>query len=173
MQLVPNCNQIFINRLILARFRLGRQALFNFHFSPFTIHFIYWEQSRLRSRPAGVVETGSHKKRGIRCADAILNGKSCPFYKGGLFPSPFLPETERWGVPPSAESMFCEAKLLSLLANVSGSGLCPKNPRTFEKVRSKLSYWCAPERHAMGLRQHRTKHAGRLGSDRKIRICRL
>ena len=42
--------------------------------------------------------------RGIRFADAILNGKSCPFQKGGLFPSPFLPETERCGVSLSAES---------------------------------------------------------------------
>ena len=43
-------------------------------------------------------------QRSIRFADAILNGTSCPFYKGGLFPSPFLPEIERWGVSLSAES---------------------------------------------------------------------
>ena len=70
----------------------------------------------------GVVETGSHKKRGIRFADAIWNGKSCPFQKGGLFPSPFLPEIERWGVSRSADRD--EGAALDL--------------RTFEKVRSKL-----------------------------------
>ena len=61
--------------------------------------------------------------RGIRCADAIENGEICPFYKGGLSPSLFLPEIERWGVSLSAESMFCEAKLLSLLTNVSDQRL--------------------------------------------------
>ncbi|MBR6717005.1 MAG: hypothetical protein IKI77_01495, partial [Oscillospiraceae bacterium] len=59
---------------------------------------------------------------GIRFADAIGNGKSCPFQKGGLFPSPFLPETERWGISPVATGD--EGAALDL--------------RTFEKVRSKL-----------------------------------
>ena len=92
MQLVPNCNQIFISRLILARFRLGRQALFTFLFSPFTIHFIYWEQSRLRSRPAGVVETGSHKKEESASRMLLGMGKAAPFRKGGFSQALFFPK---------------------------------------------------------------------------------
>ena len=60
--------------------------------------------------------------RGIRFADAIENGKSCPFQKGGLSPSLFLPEIERWGISPVA----------------TGDEGAALDPRTFEKVRSKL-----------------------------------
>ena len=60
--------------------------------------------------------------RGIRFADAILNGEICPFQKGGLSPSLFLPKIERGGVSRSADRD--EGAALDL--------------PTFEKVRSKL-----------------------------------
>ncbi len=79
--------------------------------------------------------------RGIRFADAIENGEICPFYKGGLSPSLFLPEIERGGVSRSADR---DEGTRTLRYEFTGK-ITLDSASFLKKARSKTLILCAPD----------------------------